>query len=179
VCFAHARSAGIEKFNSSNLSDGYGTYPRKSGPRGLWLISSGAEGVGLQSAHRPNGLGATAGVGCKLGPIFRKRLVIFCQKLVRTGQAAPQLLALSGHASAPTGYLLWAGERTLCCFIGKSAQRSERAGHPLASQALLSRRPHVRGQARHNGGWSDVSDGLDAVMGPALNERLMWLSPDR
>ena len=94
---------------------GDGLHPRKSGPRGLWLISSGAEGVGLQSAHRPNGLGATAGVGCKLGPIFRKRLVIFCQKLVRTGQAAPQgtkrtcqctdrISALGGRADAVLFY---------------------------------------------------------------------------
>jgi hypothetical protein len=71
--------------------------------------------------------------GCKLGPIFRKRLVIFCQKLVRTGQAAPQF-GTKRTCQCTDRISALAGERTLCCFIGKSAQRSERAGHPLASQ---------------------------------------------
>ena len=65
---------------------GDGLHPRKSGPRGLWLISSGAEGVSYNSPTDPTAWEPPPGVGCKLYPIFRKRLVIFCQKLVRTHQ---------------------------------------------------------------------------------------------
>ena len=156
-----ALTASFWQKSSGWKSRGSPPHPRKKRPRRDVAKPSGAEGVSYTPPlTHPMAFGA-AGVGCKIGPTVRERLVGFCQKLVRPCQpglklCAPEMSIVSARSGSGCAPRL-VGSRTnlnmhgaaaaspICCIMQSSTPMAadhgdrRRGPHHAGVQAVRER----------------------------------------